>query len=228
MVQPGAQRHLEGGVDSLLGQPQGDGRAGGDLVAQPDGFLQIDLNRIDAADQAKAQRLVGRERTPVEHHLHRQRLTHGQRHALCAARAGNDAQVDLRLAELGRLAGHQQVAGHRQLAAAPQGKARHGGDDRLADAVQPIPQVNERADHHPRRSGVGHLLDVGPGGEGAGAAGDDHATHGRIGVERLQSGHQFGHQFAVKGVEGFGPVELGHAHAPLDAGHDVFVHSLSL
>ena len=100
------------------------------------------------------------------------------RQALGAARAGDDAEQDLRLAQLGVVADDPQVAAQRQLAAAAQRVAGDGGDGGLRDARhggEGVLEADGGPDHvlvgHP-----GHLLDVGAGREDLRAAVDDHGT----------------------------------------------------
>ena len=52
--------------------------------------------------------------------------------ALRAAGARHDAELDLGLAELGRVGGDDDVAHHGELAAAAEREARDRGNDRLA------------------------------------------------------------------------------------------------
>ena len=84
-----------------------------------------------------------------------------------AAGAGHDAELDLGLAELRVVPGDDDVAGHRQLAAAAQGEAAHRGDDRLADAPDPVPVGERVLAGQVGRVLDGELLDVGAGREGA-------------------------------------------------------------
>ena len=101
---------------------------------------------------------------------------------LGAAKARHDAQSDFGQAEFGLLRGVDEVAGQGQFKAAPQGKAVHGGNDRLLHLFD--------KQHHPltgahkgmcrERRQAGHFLDVGPGHEGlfARAGNDDHLDRG--------------------------------------------------
>ena len=109
---------------------------------------------------------------------------------------GDDAEVDLGLAELRGVGGDDEVAHHRQLAAAAQRIARDGGDDRLADPRR-WPRPRGRRGRRQKTSMkvlLGHLLDVGPGGKGLFRPGEDDAAHLVVGVGRRQRGRQFAHQ----------------------------------
>jgi hypothetical protein len=70
-------------------------------------------------------------------------------------------------------------------------------------------------------AGVGHLLDVGAGGKGFLAAGDDDAAYALVGVEGLQRGDQFRHQRTVERVQRLRPVQLHHADAAVLTHEDV-------
>ena len=60
---------------------------------------------------------------------------------LRAARAGDDAKVDLRLSELGGIGGDDQVAHHRELAAAAEREPGDRRDDRLPHAQDRFPAL---------------------------------------------------------------------------------------
>src|SRR5215208_6369919 len=85
-------RPLEGRVEQLV--------VGHDLVREP-----------------VAVRLVGVDRVADQVHLARLRLPDQPRQALGPAEAGDDPEVDLGLAERGRLGGDPEVARHRELTA---------------------------------------------------------------------------------------------------------------
>ena len=78
--------------------------------------------------QAEAVRLVGVDRVADQVHLERLGLTHEPRQPLRASEARDDPQVDLRLAERGRLGRDPEVARHRQLTAAAERDRVDGGD----------------------------------------------------------------------------------------------------
>ena len=73
-------------------------------------------------------RLVRADRVAEQVHLERLGLADQPRQPLGAAEARDDPEVDLRLAERGRLRGDAEVAGHRQLAAAAERQRVHRGD----------------------------------------------------------------------------------------------------
>ncbi|MCY1441842.1 hypothetical protein D9M71_581800 [compost metagenome] len=60
---------------------------------------------------------------------------------------------------------------------------------------------------------LGHLLDVGAGGEGAAAAGDDHGTGVGAGFGGIQFGGELAEQLGVEGVQRFGALQGDQAHA---------------
>ena len=89
----------------------------------------------DAADQAGALGFLCVHHAAREDHVHGLGLAHGAGQALRAARVGDDAQLDFRLAEFGVVGGNDEVAHHRQLAAAAQREAADGGNHGLANAA---------------------------------------------------------------------------------------------
>ena len=129
--------------------------------------------------------------------------------------------------KLRRLGGDDQVARQGQLAAAAQAVAADRGNDGLLDAGHRVPVADEGAAHHAHDGGVGHLLDVGAGGEGLLAAGDHDATDALVLVERRQGVHHFIHQGRVEGVERLRPVELDDADATLLTLENVGIFVLS-
>ena len=74
-----------------------------------------------------------------QHHVHRLGLADRARQALRAAGAGDDAELDLGLAELRGVGGDDDVAHHRQLAAAAEREAGDRGDHRLAHLADRLP-----------------------------------------------------------------------------------------
>jgi hypothetical protein len=116
-----------------------------------------------AVDQPELERLLGRHRIADQVHLERLVHPHQARQALGAAEAGDDPELDLRLAEQRRARGDAHVAGHRQLAAAAEGQAVDRGDRRDRPRAQLLEQrvaaVNEllagRLVHRGERLDVG-------------------------------------------------------------------------
>ncbi len=101
------------------------------------------------------------------------------RQSLRPARAGHDAQQDLRQAELGVVSRDAQVAAQGQLQATAEGISGDRGDGRLRD-------LGDRGERSGQRSGpfhgrgvipLDHLLDVGTGGEYLRAAVHDDRAH---------------------------------------------------
>ncbi len=104
--------------------------------------------------------------------------------ALAAAEAGDQAEVDFRLADLGGIRGDAQVAGHRQFQATAQCETIHACDDRLGHAFdlahQRLAQQREITSLNGAESV--HFRDVGTGHERLGARpGQYHDAHLRIG-----------------------------------------------
>jgi hypothetical protein len=76
--------------------------------------------------------LGGIDRAAGEDQLHRPTPADRARQALRSAHPGNDAELDLGLAELGRIGGDDEVGHHRQLAPAAKRIAVDRRDPRLA------------------------------------------------------------------------------------------------
>src|SRR3546814_3068493 len=87
---------------------------------------------------------------PGKAELHGLGLADETGQALRAAGAGNGADGDFRLAELGAVGGKDEVAHHGDLAAATQRIARHSGDHRLARLGEALPALGDevRSEEH--------------------------------------------------------------------------------
>ena len=106
----------------------------------------------DAVDEADLVGLVGGDRVAGEVELQRPRRPDEPRQALRAAEAGDDAEVDLGLAEARRLRGDPHVAAHRQLAAAAVGHRVDRGDRDRRRSAPSGAAARARRRAAPRRS----------------------------------------------------------------------------
>jgi hypothetical protein len=121
--------------------------------------------------------------------------------------ARDDAQLDLRLAELRVVGGDDEVAHHGQLATAAEREPAHGRDHRFADLPDGFPVARDVVALVDVGKAVArHRADVGAGGEGLLAAGDDHAANGVVGVEGLERGAELVHQLVVERIELLGAI----------------------
>src|SRR5262245_11905347 len=118
------ERHLGPGDDAALDEADRLAR----LVrrAEPPGVLEDLLPEAvrleDVRHQAEGESLLERERAPGRHQLERPRPAEQPRQTLRAARAGEDAQRDLRQADRpGPLPGDADVRRHRHLQPAADG-----------------------------------------------------------------------------------------------------------
>jgi hypothetical protein len=143
---------------------------------------------------------------------------------LRAAVAGHDAELDLRLAELGVVGGDDQVALHGELAAAAERKAGDRRDHRLAGARDGVLVGAEIVQENVQIVLARHLLDVGTGGERFFRAGDDDAADAGVGLQRRQRGHQLRDQRGVERIERLRPVEPDDADAAFGFDDDVVRH----
>ncbi len=208
--------HSLAGVDGRGGE-RGD--RGGGLQRLVDQFV----GRHDARDEAGALGFGGVHHAAGQHHLHRLGLADEAGQALRAAGAGDDAELDLRLAELRRVGGEDEVAHHRQFAAAAQREAGDRRDHRLARARDVLPARDEVAEEDVGEGLVLHLLDVGAGGEGLLRAGEHHGADRRIGLEALERLVEVVDQRAVQRVERLRPVETDEADAAVSLDENVGV-----
>jgi hypothetical protein len=117
--EPLAQADLERGIDRLLGHLHRDLALARDDLRHRDGLVDdVDVGLDDARDDAPALRLLRGELPAGEHELHRAALADRMQQALRAAAAGDRADVDLGLAELGARRREDDVRRERDLAAA--------------------------------------------------------------------------------------------------------------
>ena len=124
-------------------------------------------------DDAQPQRLVRRDHAGAGEDLGRGHQAAQARQALGAARAGDQAQVDLGQAQPGARQHHPVMAAQRHLQPAAQGGAVQDADHGFAQAFQRV--------HHQRQRGVGRGLaefgDIGPGDEGPPFGQHHHGAH---------------------------------------------------
>ncbi len=121
--------------------------------------------------------------------LQRGRAASQAQQALGAAEARDQAEVDLRLADLRGIGGHAQVAAHGQFQPAAQRETVDHADHRLGHLLDPahqlLPAEGEIAPLD--RGQAVHLGDVRPGHEGLRTgAGQDHAPDLRVRGRRLE------------------------------------------
>src|SRR5262245_19385315 len=141
------------------------------------------LYRHQSAHQARALGLDGVHAPAGEAKLHGLGLADGAGEPLRASCAGHDAEIDLRLAEGGIVAGEDDVAGHGKLAAATERIASDRRDDRLAAVTDAVKRRDEIAAIGLNEGLLMHLLDVDASGERPLASGDDDAADLRVGLE---------------------------------------------
>ena len=158
---------------------------GGDRRGNLQRLVEQVLRRHDARDEAGALGLRGIHHAAGQDQVHRLGLADRARQALGAADAGNDAELDFRLAEFGVVGGDDEVALHREFAAAAEREAGHRRDHRLARLRDAIPVGAEIVEEDVDECLVRHLLDVGAGGESLLRAGDDDAANRVIALERI-------------------------------------------
>jgi hypothetical protein len=168
------------------------------------------LGRVEhLGDEAPFARLLGRNVVACENRLHGPRLADRLGKALGPARARNNPQLDLGLAKHGLGPRVEDVAHHGQLAAAAQRVPVYGCDQGLLEEGDEVgPLFYEVVAVGGAEGEVGHLFDVGAGGEGFVRAGEDDGADGGGGLEGAEGGVEFEDEGGGEGIEGFGAVEL--------------------
>ena len=181
---------------SLRAQPSAASNSswsGTTWLAKPD---PVRLERVD--------RIAGQV------HLERLRLPHEPRQPLRAAESGNEAQVDLGLAEGCRLGRDAEVAGHRQLAASAEGDRVDGRDrDRRGPLHPRMKRCAPCTSSAPSASGlifVNSLMSA-PRAEGEDVRRGEH-EHPDLALDRLPQIDQVAHRLRRERV-GRRPVEPG-------------------
>lgn len=127
---------------------------------------------------------------------------------LCPAGAGNDAQIDFRLAELGAAGGDPDVTGLRQLTAAPQGIAVDCADHRFVQILQILQGGGGCPDHLIHVIPVMELLNVGSASKGfVPGPGDHHHLNGVVQPGLTHCGADVPPHFRAQGVAHLRTVE---------------------
>src|SRR5665647_2388462 len=153
---------LEATVNGLLGRTNGVRRTSHIALDAPT-RRGIDLIGCDdLVHQADSQGFLGRDEAPAEDHVLGPGRTDQPGQSLGATHARDNAQRDLRLAELGVVGGDPEVAGQAELAAATErvaGDGGHGGLGNPGDRDEGGLKGRGAVDHVRVGHGL-HLLDV--------------------------------------------------------------------
>ena len=107
---------LEGGVDSFLGGIHREAALGGDGSGHAHGLVDQGVDGITRLTSPERSASLASIMRPVRAHVHGLGLADSAREPLGSARSGNDAEIDLGLAEFCVLRGEDQIAHHRDLA----------------------------------------------------------------------------------------------------------------
>src|SRR5512135_1263371 len=171
-------------------------------LARGDQLFRVGHGRVeeiafdDLVDHAERLRLLGRYRVAGGHHLDRFGGADHARQALRAARAGQDAELYFRQADLRLGQRDAVVAAECELEPAAEGEAADRRDQGLFHRVLLL------VDH--RQVGRRHLLvelaDVGAARERLFAADDDHRLHRGVGLGLPQAFHDAGAQRVAQAV----------------------------
>ena len=207
MLEPVLERRRVRAVDRLLRESLRDGRLPRDLPGHPLRLLEPRLLRDDARDEPGALRLVRVEEAAGEDHVHRLRLADRAREPLRPARARDDPEPRLRLAEPRRLGRDDQVAAHRELVPAAETKAGDGTDERRPEPADRIPALHPPRIEHVHCGRVRQLADVRAGRERPLVAGEDDAANRLVAVQLLEPCDELLHERLRERVQLLGPVQ---------------------
>ena len=145
---PSASGTSKARVHRFLGGEDGGQRHRCDPFRHRQRFFQETRSGHNARHEPGALGFGGIHHAAGQNQIHRFGLADRARQPLRAADAGNDPELDLRLAELGILGGDHDVALHGELAAAAERETGHRGDDRLARVRGRVPGAGEIPHEH--------------------------------------------------------------------------------
>jgi len=178
------------------------GRPGGEAPGVGEGEVEDLLGGRDFVGEADGEGLVGGDVASAHAQLLGPLEADDAGEALRAAGAGDDAETDLRLSDLGVVGEVAEVGAHRQLEAAAEGVAADGGDGGFGEALQGVDDGDEPGGLPllgPPFEGGLEAGDVGSGGE-VGRAGDDDGPD-RVGGGLLEGGPDVGDELGVERVD---------------------------
>src|ERR1035437_3491985 len=179
------ERAVESLGDGALGGSDGQRRLGGETTGDVTGGAEQCLGLDDAGHQSECQRARRVDGIAGEEQLHRRAAADQAGQALGATPPGDDAELDLGLAEARVGRGDAHVARHGDLAAAAEGDAVDGADDGQGRAFHRQRQHLATGDVLASRGP--ELGDAGAGREELGAgAGEDRGPAAVIGLGLLQ------------------------------------------
>ena len=180
----------------------------------------------DFVDEADAEGFGGVDHGAGEDHFERGAGADEAGQALGAAVAGDEAELDLGLAEAGGRGGEAQGAGHGEFAAAAEGEAVDAGDDGLAEGLDAAEDAVGAAGEEFAGGvvGFGEFADIGAGGEGfAASAAEQHHADGVVDGESGEEFVELAEHGGVEGVEDLGAVEGDGGDAVVDGEQQCFV-----
>ncbi len=149
-------------------------------------------------------------------------LARGARPPLGAAGAWDDPEVDLGLPQTRGVARDDQVAHQGELAPTAERVAVHRRNQGFAEGRDAGPPARLIALQLIDRRAVGHVGDVGAGGEDARPPGQDHRPHLRVGVKLEQGLVDLADEIRAERVEDLGAVQRDRGDRGLDVDQDVF------
>ena len=166
---------------------------GNDLIDQADAESFRGGNDVCGEDEAQCGGTADEPRQPLRRSV-----------------AGQDAELDLGLAEAGGIGGDAQRAGEGELAAAAECEAVDAGYDRLAAGLHPRHDglAAESESFAGLNGGEGELVDVGSGGEGLFAcSGEQDDANAGVGVQDREDGFEIVEDLGVERVQDCGTIE---------------------
>ncbi len=198
------ERCIGSDPNGLQTSMQSQWRLGGKVLCKGlDHTKQIFL-RVDGIHETKRLCLGRRDHAATQDELQRLWCADELWKALRSSIAGDDAEVDLGLTELGVLRCKTHVTGHGKLTSATKGKAVHGGDVRFAGSFNGIEDaLSELCEES---ACVGVLLmklgNISSGHKGLlTGTGDHNAADRCVGLERANGELKCFEHFGIQGVE---------------------------
>ena len=170
---------------------------GDDLAGEGDRLLG-DVAGDDRIDDAVLLQLLDRRRGAGEDELERPFRPDEARQALRAAGAGQETELDLGQADAGAGRRDAVMAAERELEAAAERRAVQRRDDRLADALDRLDDLDQPG----RAARLAELRDVGAGREGAPGAGEHRGLNAGVVPDPLEGLDQPGPDLVLQGIDG--------------------------
>ncbi len=217
--------------DGLEATGDGERRHGGDRGGELPAAGEELTGGMDLVDEAEPECLRGSDHLSGEQQTERGGAADEAREALGSAVSGDEAELDLRLAEARGFAGKAHVAGERELATAAKREAVDKRDDGFAAGLDLAKDGLSPERLRLARGGVGggELVDVGAGGKGLFARpGEQDDAHAGVFGKSLEGVLKLIEDLRVEGVQDLGAIECDECDVVFDVAEQGLVgHGVS-